>query len=504
MRHFFGYVILGWFCLLGTVERGIAGSPVYHTDFNNFDPFFSVSGQDGWMTNDIDTGQGFGETNGFGTLRVPVDGSSTAAILGGYLQSSFPPGLHDIFLWKPVNVTGSAMEFSVDFVFVKSSSSGPFSVGDTFGWAVRDANGDEIFKLAFEPTSFTNRLEIVSYDALGMRLSSGLDFFSGSLYTIEISMFPELSGGERVIARLVAAGTSFLLADRFLPTGSISAVEQIAANWKIMDPAVGAEGLPSSYGSNFMMFDNYSVTTFVPNAVFAEDLEVGEAAGSAQVSVVLCDPLTNDLEIDYQVLVETAVEGSDYTLVSPATVPLVIPAGQLIGHIDIPIIDDLGAELEETLIVQLLGTDDPTVSIGSPQMRITIRDDDDLDGDGIPKAWEDMYGLSSRNRNDSLRDLDNDTVSNLVEFALGMNPTVSDLEKMPVLDQSPTSLSLTYKKNPLFTNLDYRVEVSSDMQSWAVVADILVSTNEGIETRQASVPRTERRFLRLVIDVLGN
>lgn len=488
--------------IAGIGQEGIAGQLVYEAAFSSFDPFFSISGQDGWITNDIDSDQGFGETNGLGTLTVPTYGSSAAAIVGGYLQASFPPGLHDIFLWRPVDVHGATLEFSVDLVLVKSSTTGPFSPADSFGWAVRDVNSNEIFKLSFEPTSVVNRREIVSYDSLGNRISSGLDLFTGSLYTIEISMFSNDAGGERVVAKLVAGGASFAIADRILPLGSISATKQIAANWKILDPSVGPNGLPSSFGSNFMMFDNYRVTTFVPNAVFAEDRTVSEGGGVVQVSVTLCDPLATNLEIFYALSAETAVEGADYSLVTSATTPLVIPAGELTGSIEIPITQDTVAEIDETFVVHFSGTDDPAISIGSPQMRVTIQDDDDLDGDGIPKVWEDLYGLNPRNGNDSVRDLDNDTVSNLIEFALGMNPTVSDLEKLPILAQSPTSLSLTFSKNPEYTNLEYRVEVSSNMQQWMPVPDILISTNGGIETRQASVPRTERRFLRLVINVL--
>jgi len=49
----------------------------------------------------------------------------------------------------------------------------------------------------------------------------------------------------------------------------------------------------------------------------------------------------------------------------------------------------------------------------------------DTDADGIPDAWETLYGLNPNNGADALMDTDGDGSSNLVEYRRGTNPLVS-------------------------------------------------------------------------------
>jgi len=48
----------------------------------------------------------------------------------------------------------------------------------------------------------------------------------------------------------------------------------------------------------------------------------------------------------------------------------------------------------------------------------------DTDHDGIPDSWEAQYGLNPNNASDATADPDADSVSNLVEYRLGTNPTI--------------------------------------------------------------------------------
>lgn len=49
----------------------------------------------------------------------------------------------------------------------------------------------------------------------------------------------------------------------------------------------------------------------------------------------------------------------------------------------------------------------------------------DVDGDGMPDAWEILYGLDPR-LNDAAADPDNDGFTNLEEYALGLDPYLNE------------------------------------------------------------------------------
>lgn len=57
----------------------------------------------------------------------------------------------------------------------------------------------------------------------------------------------------------------------------------------------------------------------------------------------------------------------------------------------------------------------------------TVRDDDDLDGDGIPNAYETANGLNP-NVNDAALDLDGDGLTNLAEFQRGTSANKADTD----------------------------------------------------------------------------
>jgi hypothetical protein len=85
------------------------------------------------------------------------------------------------------------------------------------------------------------------------------------------------------------------------------------------------------------------------------------------------------------------------------------------------------------------------------------------------------FGLTDPNTNGALTfDYDSDGMANLLEYALGLNPTATNITGQPVVtlkDYSGTEyLSMTFHRSSLATDLTYIVQGSSDLATWTDLA----------------------------------
>ena len=102
---------------------------------------------------------------------------------------------------------------------------------------------------------------------------------------------------------------------------------------------------------------------------------------------------------------------------------------------------------------------------------------------------------------DPAGDPDSDGSSNLLEYALHLNPLQPDAIGAPRAGREDNFLTLTYTKVTTATDINYVVEQSVNLLSWdpANSIDEIVSTNGNVQTIRAKVDIGDatRLFLRL-------
>jgi hypothetical protein len=118
----------------------------------------------------------------------------------------------------------------------------------------------------------------------------------------------------------------------------------------------------------------------------------------------------------------------------------------------------------------------------------------DRDRDGLPDYWEQTYFGNTTNAVPGA-DPEGDGVSNLVEYALGLNPIVADRSGLPTYRWNEATATLDYTFLRLRPELTYTVECSTNLAVWTTLA-----TNPGVVGEQVTVsygPASATGFLRL-------
>ncbi len=127
----------------------------------------------------------------------------------------------------------------------------------------------------------------------------------------------------------------------------------------------------------------------------------------------------------------------------------------------------------------------------------------DSDGDGIPDGWELNNHLNPDAAADGLEDWDGDGFSNLLEFALGLDPHLDSALGGPEITTEGGWLTLTATRNPAAVGLLFRVAVSDDLVTWfadAAHVTTLPSTPRLFKARDnVPIDAAARRFIRLEV-----
>ena len=327
---------------------------VYSTNFDSFNSRLALTGQGSWVTNDPKSpGEPAGESDGLTKLQFPDNTNTTAAYIGGPYRAAYPPGKTNVMLWPEISGLGATLKFEVQMLLQPSDLNGIYSESDAFAWNFLDRNSESILSISFEPIiNNPNARSLVVYNSDHEKIILDKDntISVRNLYDLEVLMEPQ-SNGLNVNIKM----TDIEIANFNILDCSTYEINAVTANWIMTDGKVHDNGIVTGFGSNYMAFDNYTLTSDYADYIRFEDSRALESDGSVTIIAKLCKPSDSDISIDYEIVDGTAKLGLDYGVHDAQSSSLIIPAGQLSGSIEIPIIQDAIDEGDELFSVHFLG-----------------------------------------------------------------------------------------------------------------------------------------------------
>lgn len=118
----------------------------------------------------------------------------------------------------------------------------------------------------------------------------------------------------------------------------------------------------------------------------------------------------------------------------------------------------------------------------------------DTDGDGVPDAWENAYGLAAADPGDRADDADGDGLSNWEEYVAGTDPTNAlSFLRIERVTNAPLATRIEFL---LISNRTYSVEFTDDLSAgeWFKLADVPARTNTGPASVRDPVAATNRLY----------
>lgn len=152
------------------------------------------------------------------------------------------------------------------------------------------------------------------------------------------------------------------------------------------------------------------------------EIVVNEAAGTASIPIRLAHPRTTDTELIREVAGLTATEGSDFTLPGGTNfAPVIIPAGQTVAYVQVPLTNDTATEGIETFKVGFsANTPGTAFAGGATYADCTVKIASD-DGVTTFPNWMTAHGLTSTAAT-AEADPNGDGISNIECWLFRLNP----------------------------------------------------------------------------------
>jgi len=232
-----GGLALALLCLTG-ISASAATATVFATRFEiaeGYSTNLALADQQGW------TNAGSG---GNGVVSNYIKGLGQQAYIGYFPPA---PGNNSLTVWKPLNFNSSnasLIRFSAEMSVIDSNSTNR----DQFYWSVYNRAGDRLFAILFDNWDLSIWHELDD----GFLYDTGWGFTNGSptdgVYTLDISMsFPS----NRWSAFL--NGTTIVTNQPITTIGAPLNLGDVDTEWWLT--------LSNKPGNNYLLFDNYTVTT---------------------------------------------------------------------------------------------------------------------------------------------------------------------------------------------------------------------------------------------------
>ena len=131
---------------------------------------------------------------------------------------------------------------------------------------------------------------------------------------------------------------------------------------------------------------------------------------------------------------------------------------------------------------------------------------DDKDADGMSDLWENRYFGQTTEL--ATGDFDRDNLANILEFALGTNPTDPQSSSgLDVIFDSDAHLTLTYRKLNHYPSLRYEIQVYEPSSGWIAadgLTEVVSTQDEGEYTvltirDKSPVSANPSRFFRILV-----
>ena len=268
----------------GSLAHGQGYSTVF-SPANGYSRNTTLSGQEGWDTNDPDnglqaptssvndSGSEIGQTDEVVNQNPPGTTSTDYyAANGGLLQGNYIPGQGTVQLFHAANVQGAA-SFTVnsDAFLTSSQVTGAFTAADTFGYSFLNASGVSLFGVNFVPLTTPTALapngatDSIFYTVNGVRstVQSGVLALNGYFH-ISVAVVggatPTLSFTVTESGAAVATVTGVALT-----AADATTVANVGTTWTLSNQTADANGGYEGAGSNTLYFKNLAVVVPEPS-----------------------------------------------------------------------------------------------------------------------------------------------------------------------------------------------------------------------------------------------